>query len=364
MNVNPLIFSNKINYRITRHALLWICWILYYAVFMSISWQSKFSFSKVFPEAIIEESLSIPMDMAFCYSVIYFLIPQFLRKGKYLMMVLLWLVFSILFVACFRFYTTHVIPVIRHAYDMPSSTHSMSFIWDFFNLFSQINMEGCFAAAIKLGKMWFIKQQEIDLLKQERRKTEHSTADAVMHPVFLMNALDRIEKLSTEKPALLPAMIGKIKKLLLYVIYDNNQPKVTLEKEMELLREYIELEQSGADQHVRVTMRLPSNSNDEKIAPFIILPLVENSFRQLAHFELADKFIDIEATVLADNFSICIAWSKPVDTSTLINGSSTFLNNINKRLDLLYPHSHKLKVVIKPDQFIIHLKIELNGAIN
>jgi LytS/YehU family sensor histidine kinase len=148
------------------------------------------------------------------------------------------------------------------------------------------------------------------------------------------------------------------------VIYDNNQPKVTLDKEMELLREYIELEQSGADQHVRVTMRLPSNSNHEKIAPFIILPLVENSFRQLAHFELTDKFIDIEAKVLADNFSICIAWSKPVDTSTLINGSSTFLNNINKRLDLLYPHSHKLKVVIKPDQFVIHLKIELNGAIN
>jgi hypothetical protein len=363
MNISPLVFSNNPKFRLTRHILFWTLWIMYDTVFVTLSW-SKYPFSKAFFASLFVELLSFPLDIAFCYSIIYFLIPRYLYKGKYLNMIFMWLFFSFLYILLFRLYTTHITPLIYSAYGMPYRMHSVSFLWDFFDLFSQINMEGCLAASIKLGKMWFIKQQELDLIKNERRKIEHTIEDGIMQPVFLINALDKVEKLSVENPTIIPGMIQKIKKLMLYVIYDNNQPKVALEKELELLKEYIELEQSGRQENIHVTMKLPDNTTGEKIAPFIILPLVENSFRQLSSFELADKFIDLEIKVSGGNFALNIIWSKPVDTSTLINGSNTVLNTINKRLNLLYPHSHKLKVIIKTDQFIIHLKIDLSGAIN
>ena len=365
MNVYPLIFSNKPRYRISRHVLFWMIWILYFTIFMTISWMTKYPFWKSFVASLPEEAMPMPLDIIFCYSIIYFLIPRFLSKGKYIQMLLLWLFFSLLVIIGYRLYSLYMIPVIREAYGMPySKAHSGSFMWEFFYLFSQINMEGCMCAAIKLGKMWFIKQQELDLLKKERLKVEPQINEGKMQPVFLINALNKVESLSHEKPMVIPGMIRKIKSLLLYIIYDNNMAKVRLEKELKLLEEYVELEKEGASDSLRVNMNVIGNVSGERIAPFIIIPLVENSFRQLSALDLKEKFLDLEIRIAEGSLFMNVAWSKPVDTSTLGNGGNAFLNNIGKRLDLLYPQSHDLKIIIKTHQFIIDCKIDLHAAVN
>jgi hypothetical protein len=363
MNLNALVFSNNPRFRITRHLLFWSSWILYDTVFVSLSW-SKYPFPKVFFPSLIVELFSFPLDIIFCYSIIYFLIPRFLYKGKYVNMILFWLLFSFCYIICFRLYTTHINPIIYSAYGMPYRMHSVSFIWDFFDLFSQINMEGCLAAAIKLGKMWYIKHQELDLMKKEKLKSETDAEDGRIQPVFLVSALDRFEELANKRPDIIPGMIQKIKNLMMYVIYDYNQSKVPLKREMELLKEYVELEKAYNSKCIQVTMRLPENISDEKISPFIILPLIENSFRQLSLIDMPEKFMKLDTKLYAGNLAMTISWSKPVDTSTLYNGSNSSLATISKRLNLLYPQSHKIKVIIKPDEFVINLKIDLDGAIN
>jgi LytS/YehU family sensor histidine kinase len=225
-------------------------------------------------------------------------------------------------------------------------------------------MEGGLAAAIKLGKMWFIKQQELDLIKKEKQKIEPQLQEGKMQPVFLIDALDRVEQLSLVKPSLIPGMVKKIKNLLLYVIYDNNMASVSLEKELSLLEEYIELEKTGMAENLRAVVKIIGHTAGERIAPFIILQLVENGFRQLSRLDLPDKFIDIGIRVDSGNFQMKVGWSKPIDSSTLINGNGLYLQSIGKRLNLLYPESHELKVVITTDQFIVDLKINLNRAIN
>jgi len=225
-------------------------------------------------------------------------------------------------------------------------------------------MEGSLAAAIKLGKMWYIKLQELDLMKKEKIKSESEAEDGKIQPVFLVSALDRLEILAEKKPEIIPALLQKIKNLMKYVIYDYNQPKVPLKREMELLKEYIELEKADVSKCITISVKLPENVSDEKISPFIILPLVENSFRQLSLIDMPQKFMKLEGKLYAGNFAMSIAWSKPVDTSTLHNGSNSSLGTINKRLSLLYPQSHKIKIVIKPDEFVVNLKIDLDGAIN
>jgi LytS/YehU family sensor histidine kinase len=279
-------------------------------------------------------------------------------------MVLLWLLFSVLFILTFRAYNHEIVPYIRKAFGMPPPTFSSNTAWVFLDLFYQINMEGCLAAAIKLGKMSFIKTQELDLIKKEKQKIEPSLLEGKMQPVFLINALDRVEKLSVSKPSLIPGMVKKIKNLLLYVIYDNNQASVPLDKELKLVEEYVELEKTGMSENLRVIIKITGNTTGEGIAPFIILPLVENGFRQLSLLDLQNKFIDLDIRVAEGSLQMRVCWSKPIDSSTLINGGNVALQNIGKRLDLLYPQSHELKVIITTEQFIIDLKIDLHRAIN
>lgn len=363
MAVNPLVFSNNRRYRFARHALFWLLWIIYYTVFQITFWQGRYPFGQTLGASLVEVTLSTPLDMVFCYSIIYFLLPRFLYKGHYIQMVLLWLLFSFLFLLVFRWYNHQVVPYIREWFDMPPPVFTKNVPWLFLNLFYQINMEGGLAAAIKLGKMWAIKQQELNLMKKEKQHIEPTLQAGVLQPVFLINALDKVEQLSVIKPALIPGMIKKIKNLLLYVIYDNNQASVSLEKEFSLLEEYIGMEKTGNQDSLQVMAKITGNPSGERIAPFIILPLVENGFRQLASLDVPEKCMDVEVRVDDGHFDMRLGWSKPIDSSTLMNGNTLSLQHIGKRLNLLYPESHELRVTITTEQFIVHLKINLNRAI-
>ena len=363
MAVNSLVFSNNRRYRVTRHALFWLLWIIYYTVFNITYWQGRYPFSSTLGASLLEVSLSTPLDMIFCYSIIYYLLPRFLYKGHYIQMILLWMLFSILFILVFRGYNHLVVPYIRAAFGLPPPVFSKNVPWVFLNLFYQINMEGGLAAAIKLGKMWAIKQQELELLKKEKQHIEPTLQAGALQPVFLINALDRVEQLSVVRPSLIPGMVKKIKNLLLYVIYENNQASVSLEKELSLLEEYIGLEKTGSTDSLQVMVRITGNPSGERIAPFIILPMVENGFRQLALLDVSQKNMDLEVRVDDGHFQMKLGWSKPIDSSTLMNGHSLPLHHIGRRLNLLYPESHELKVTITTEQFIVNLKINLNRAI-
>jgi hypothetical protein len=363
MAVNSLVFSNNRRYRIARHALFWLSWIIYYTVFNITYWQGRYPFGRTLGASFTEVFLSTPLDMVFCYSIIYYLLPKFLYKGHYIRMVAMWILFCVVYVVAFRAFDHQVVPAIRAMFGMPPPVFSKNMTWVFLNLFYQINMEGGLAAAIKLGKMWAIKQQELDLIKKEKQHIEPTLESGPLQPVFLINALDKVEQLSAIRPSLIPGMVKKIKNLLLYVIYDNNQASVSLEKELSLVEEYIGLEKAGDPDNLRVMVRMTGNFSGERIAPFIILPLVENGFCQLASLETTDKSMDLEMQVDDGHFQMKLGWSKPIDSSTLMNGNTLSLQHIGKRLNLLYPESHELRVTITSEQFIVWLKINLNRAI-
>jgi two-component system LytT family sensor kinase len=157
-------------------------------------------------------------------------------------------------------------------------------------------------------------------------------------------------------------VIGKIKNLLLYAVYEDGGSRVSLEKEMKLLEEFIEIERAGRDL-TYINFKMIGDPRNKKIAPFIALPLVENGFRQLSALNVPQKFIDLNVFVDHNQFNLDIAWSKPIDTSTLTNGASALLQNIAKRLNLLYPQSHTLKVLIEPERFQVKMAINLSGAV-
>ncbi len=364
MTLYPFVFSNNPRYRVTRHVLFWMLWILYYTVESTISRAQRYDLSLSFFSSLTEVTISTPMDIAFCYGIIYFLLPRFLFRGQFVMLALGWLVFALLFFFMYMGFNKTIGPVIREEwFGLKPPVSPINWGWMFFSLFATINMEGGLAAAIKLGKMWYIKASEVELLKKEKQRIEPEMQQGKIHPAFLVNTLNKIEQLAMEKPSVIPGVIGKIKNLLLYAVYDNSASRVSLEKEMRLLEEFVEIERAGPKELVYINFKMIGDPRNKKIAPFIALPLVENSFRQLSALNVPQKFIDLNILVEQNTFNLDIAWSKPIDTSTLINGGGVFLQNIGKRLNLLYPQSHTLKVLIEPERFQVKMAINLNGAV-
>src|SRR5678815_3760607 len=113
-------------------------------------------------------------------------------------MILLWLLFSIIFIAVFELYVLEVVPFIRGWYNLPKPNKPPSYYWIFFNLFSQINMEGCMADVMKLGKLSFIKQQEVDLLRNEKSKLPVEMDKTEMQSVFLVDIISRVEQIAVQ----------------------------------------------------------------------------------------------------------------------------------------------------------------------
>ncbi len=366
MTLYPFVFSNNPRYRITRHVLFWLLWILYYTADATINryemqhypfWQSFFS-------SITEVTITTPIDIVFCYCIIYFLLPRYLFKAEFVKLAFGWVFLSVLFYFIFMLLSYYILPIVRQGwFGLRPRTTEFNWYWPFFSLFSSINMEGGLAAAIKLGKMWYIKASEVELLKKEQQRIEPELQQGKIHPAFLINTLNKVELLAQEKPLVLPGVIGKIKNLLLYAIYDNGASKVSLEKELKLLEEYVELERAGSREISYITYKVIGDPKNKNIAPFITLPIVENSFRQLSAFNLQQKYIDLRVLVEQNVFNLDVSWSKPIDTSTLTNGGSALLQNIGKRLNLLYPQSHTLKIVIEPERMQVKMAINLNGAI-
>lgn len=364
MTLYPFLFSNNPRYRVTRHVMFWILWILYYTTESTLSRSQRYDVSLSFFSSLTEVAVTTPLDIAFCYGIIYFLLPRFLFRGQFLMLALGWVIFSLLFFFAYVLFNKTAGPVIRQEwFGLMPPTSPINWKLTFFSLFATINMEGGLAAAIKLGKMWYIKASEVELLKREKQRIEPEMQQGKIHPAFLVNTLNKIESLAMEKPAVIPAVIGKIKNLLLYAVYDNGASRVSLEKEMKLLEEFVEIERAGPKELVYINFKMIGDPRNKKIAPFIALPLVENSFRQLSALNVPQKFIDLNIHVEQNQFNLDIAWSKPIDTSTLTNGGGMFLQNIGRRLSLLYPQSHTFKVFIEPERFQIKMAINLSGAV-
>lgn len=364
MRIHPFIFSNNRNYRLGRHALFWFLWILYYAVMSAIIMAPKWGFTKSFFAAFVEVAETTPLDMCFCYFIIYYLFPKFLYKGRYAGMLFLWLLGSLTFILFYYLNARFIVPYIRGLFDMEMShgTYMLS-PSDFFLLFSQINMEGCVAASIKLGKLWYVKQQEIDLIEQEKEKLK-PYEDKAIQPAFLTDLLTRMEIIANEKPLVAAQSMKKMRLLLSYILYENASSKVPLHKEIELLKEYIDLEKLTAEKEIRVNCAVHGSILNENIAPFILLPLVENAFKQLSSYVLNDPMLSIIISLQNDIINIKLAWSKPIETSSLTNGRNVILQNISKRLKLIYPESHELKMMIETEKVLIELSIKLKKAIN
>ncbi len=357
------VYSNNIKYRLFRHIVFWVAWISYFiTLYVLRPGAYSIGFRSFFFYTLFETLILISIDIVFCYSVMYFLVPRYLIKGKYILFFLLLVVFILLDASVSNLYYYVFINPLREYFDL-MPWEKITFPQLLLGM-SSVLMITWSATTIRFLKLWHLKQQEIDLLKSEKITREMKFIDTYIQPSFVPLLLKKVYSYAVASSHKVPEMLERMQRILSYLIDECNQSNVLISKELEAIKDFLQLEKLTNSGRFTINYDLNNNAGNKRIAPFILFPLIENNFRQVNDNITDNHWVNITLNIVENNLTLEIKNSKPVETSNLMNYETTNLQQIRKRLELLYPQSHKLNIIIEEETFIIRLEIALNRAVS
>lgn len=329
--------------RIITHVLFWASYVLFFG---SIYGKYGNDYSWYF----IESLCMLPFIMAATYITIYGLLPFYLKKRKLLTTV--FLIGLVLFSA-----TLGERVFLRIINNLPVNYESI-FGVTFLYLFLETNFMVGIAFSIKIIKKWLEQQEEKHEMEKQNLKSELNFLKVQLNPHFLFNTMNNLYSLSLEKSSKTSEGIAKTAELLRSVLYECNDSEIPLEKEVNLLENYIELEKMRYGNRLQVNFNVKGPVNDYKIAPMLLFTFVENCFKHGCsnNTEKPDIAVLLKANQQRIKFTTENNKAKKRKDNSKKSGGIG-LNNAKKRLEIIYPERHRLTVSEDDNHFKLNLEI-------
>jgi two-component system, LytTR family, sensor kinase len=339
---------NLFKNRFIQHSLFWAAHVIFYGALYG-------SFEENYKQTFLEELLYLPVRMVFTYFTLYFLLPRFLLQGKYLTFITWFLLSSLLAGIAQRY--------IAFNYDYPiyypqALNDPFFYFPKIVKMFVGIYPVALVAVAIKLLKYWYANKQAQQILTKEKLQAELNFLKTPIHPHFLFNTLNNLYALTLKKSDRAPDMVLKLSELINYMLYECTSDEVPLSKEVKFIRNYIDIEKMRYGDKLDVDIRVSGEINDRKIAPLMILPFVENCFKHGASENLQQSWVKITVDAPDEHIVVKVENSKSGDNGHIRNGSEGIgIQNVKRRLDLLYPEKYELKIINGEETFLVILTI-------
>lgn len=216
---------------------------------------------------------------------------------------------------------------------------------------------------LKLSKSWFaVNELRNQLLETEKEKMnmELLALKSQVNPHFLFNTLNSIYSLSLDKDDRMPDTVLQLSGILRYYLYESREDFVPLEKELRVLQDYIHLQRMRSDRKLDLKMEISGDAGDKSIAPLVLLTFMENAFKHGAKGKTGQAFIHLDIRILGNQFYFYLENNRgTVDRIEPEQFKGLGLENVRRRLELLYPGKHTLKVLEEENQFSVVLNLEL-----
>ncbi len=217
------------------------------------------------------------------------------------------------------------------------------------------------AVCLKIINDWRRQRQLNRQLRQAKAEVELQLLKAQLHPHFLFNTLNNIYGLSLQRSDKVPDSIIRLSRILDYLVYYSQKEEIALNKEVELIRNYIALEQLRYGKKLQLTAELPEVDEGVKASPLLLLPFVENAFKHGAKGADGRWWIKMQLQMVNSRLIFSIENSKSPSSGQEENGG-VGLRNIRHRLALLYPGRHRLTIDDAESVFSVRLEVSLNQA--
>lgn len=299
------------------------------------------------------------VDLCFYIVIVYvnilYLIPSYLSKKK----PIIYLIALVIFVALLS--PIHVFSLLMLFKNSPENT---DYILRNEEILTLINLFVALASTLyKILTDWLIHQNEKIALERQNLQSELKFLKSQINPHFFFNTLNNLYALTLKKSDLAPEIVLRLSEMMRYMLYESNEKKVPLEKEINYVKNYLELEKLRQGDRFDINFKLTGKLKDQKIAPLVFIPFLENSFKHGLDNQIKSGFVNIDLKLMDDSIELDIENSKPPKLPKKQDDKKSGgigLENVKRRLKLLYPKKHKLEIIEKPHAFRVFLNIKLS----
>lgn len=223
------------------------------------------------------------------------------------------------------------------------------------------------AGSSTIGKIvfdWARHLREKQTLETQTMQSELKFLKSQINPHFLFNTLNNLYALTLKKSDQAPEIVLRLSEMMRYMLYECNEKQVLLSKEVNYIKNYLELERLRQGKQVDINFELTGEVSDQKIAPLMFIPFLENSFKHGLSNQLKHGFVNIKMEVNDNTVDFYIENSKPESPPKQDHhrrSGGIGLVNVHRRLNLLYPEQYDLKISDTPKSYAVNLKLELEN---
>jgi two-component system, LytTR family, sensor kinase len=328
--------------------------VLFWAVVFGVWYYLRFQDYRTTPIALKVTLLKVADLALMVYLTNYLLIPKLLYKKRYV-----W--FTLAFISLILASSFGKMYLIGQIMERP----------DWFS-FTRANIKGRFydnviphfflviaGAAFKLMMDHSRVQRRLVEMAKEKSEAELNFLKSQINPHFLFNSLNSVYFLIDKNNAEARNALHKFSDMLRYQLYEMNGDRIPVEKEVRYLKDYVDLQKLRKDENYSVEFHCSPSVQGFSIEPLLLIPFVENAFKHISHHKDNSNFVKLELSRSNGEFRFEIENSRELLEKTTEQHGGIGLNNVRRRLELLYPEKHELEIKNTGKSFKVKLSIEI-----
>ncbi|MFD2564745.1 sensor histidine kinase [Aquimarina rubra] len=348
--MSHFLVKNLFSNRIVTHLIYWIGLI----IFFGITWGT---YDNDYIRSFTIQTFSLPARMILVYVSIYFLLPKFFIKQKTIAFIFSYI---LLLIATSILIQRPIMLFYVQPHYLPGWQSEGYFtITELVNTILDVNIAAIVPLGFNLFKFYHNSQQKALTLEKEKIEAELIQLRNQIHPHFLFNTLNSLYALIIKKSDVAEIAVLKLSKLMRYMLYEANVPKVSLAKEIAYLKNYVDLEKLRFTNTIDISFNSELDK-DYQISPFLLIPFVENAFKH-GTSSTGNSWIVITIFAKQEELMMQVENGKSIKLQQESVGGIGF-KNVKKRLELLYPNQYSLITEDHKLSYQITLKIKFDNA--
>ncbi|MET0242583.1 MAG: histidine kinase [Flavitalea sp.] len=215
-----------------------------------------------------------------------------------------------------------------------------------------------FTLSLVLSKRWYTQNLLLHQVRAEKLNAELRYLKAQLNPHFLFNSLNTIYFQIDSSNSEARESLQKFSELLRYQLYESNADKIPIEKEIAYVTGYVDLQRLRRNSRYNIRLSVSESVQDFSIAPLLLLPFVENAFKHLSAFTDRENTVDITFCRKGNGFYFTVMNTFSGKQQVCLEPGGIGLQNVKRRLELLYQGNYDLAINQSQDEFVIKLLVQ------
>lgn len=341
-----------------RHRILFIhllFWCVYFSFFFYQVSSPRKGQERELSELLADTFFHVFSMMGIAYLNYFYFFPRFLNHknlGRYVLE----------FIPLFGVLVWGVILGKRFITD--GYTHQVEFLYSvrfaIYMLWSTLFLV-LFVAMLKFVEDWFELEAKKQEIENEKLNAELRFLKAQINPHFLFNTLNNLYSLAFMNSPNTTVVIDKLSQMMRYMMYDSNYPKISLNKEIDYMQNYISLEKLRLNNEIPINFKIIGNTEGVQIVPLILITFLENAFKHGVSNNAKNAWVNITLELSGKACVYTVENSKLSEKEgNILEKSGIGLQNVQRRLELSYPNQYDLSVDNTAEHYLVHLNLDLS----